>query len=100
MHRGRGKIERVVRTLSFPGSGRAVQLIMTVCRYAVCPVPNCMGLVIPAYEPDSRKMFLELSRRWYLECPACHGNFVIADSELKTDEISFTRIRQTYPDKP
>ena len=73
---------------------------MPVCRYVICPVPNCMGLVIPAYEPDSRKMFLELSRKWYLECPACHGNFVIADSELKTDEISFVRIRQTYPDKP
>jgi len=73
---------------------------MPVCRYAMCPVPNCMGLVIPAYEPDSRKMFLELSRRWYLECPVCQHSFVIADSELKIDEISFVRIRQTYPDKP
>jgi hypothetical protein len=59
-----------------------------------------MGLVIPAYESDSRKMFLELSRNWYLECPVCQHNFVIADSELKTDEISHVRIRQTYPDKP
>ena len=59
-----------------------------------------MGLVIPAFEPDIRKMFLELSRRWYLECPVCQHSFVIADSELKIDEISFVRIRQTYPDKP
>jgi hypothetical protein len=73
---------------------------MPVCHYAICPVPNCMGLVIPGYEPDGRKMFLELSRRWYLECPVCHQSFVIADSELKIDEISLVRIRQTYPDKP
>jgi hypothetical protein len=59
-----------------------------------------MGLVIPAYEPDGKKMFLELSRRWYLECPVCHDSFVIADSELKIDEISLVRIRQTYPGKP
>jgi hypothetical protein len=78
----------------------AVQSIMPVCRYAICPVPNCMGLVIPAYEPGSRKMFLELSRKWYLECPVCQNSFVIADSELKTDEISFPRILQTYPNKP
>jgi len=89
-----------VGTSSFPGSDRAVQLIMPVCRYAICPVPNCLGLVIPAYEPTTRRMFLERSRKWYLECPACHVGFVIADSELKTDEISFERIRQTYPDKP
>ncbi len=59
-----------------------------------------MGLVIPAFEPDSRKMFLELTRNWYLECPVCERSFVIADSELKTNEISFVRIHQTYPDKP
>jgi hypothetical protein len=59
-----------------------------------------MGLVIPAFEADSRKMFHEWSRNWYLECPVCQHYFVIADSELKTDEISFVRIRQTYPDKP
>jgi hypothetical protein len=58
-----------------------------------------MGFVIPAYEPDGRKMFLELSRKWYLECPVCQYSFVIADSELKTDEFSLVRIRQTYPDK-
>src|ERR1700680_4805142 len=79
---------------------RAVQSIMPVCRYAICPVPNCMGLVIPAYEPDRRKMFLELSRRWYLEVPAFDDNLVIADSELKMDEISSVLIGQTYPDKP
>jgi hypothetical protein len=73
---------------------------MPVCRYAICPVPDCMGLVIPAYEPDGRKMFLELSRKWYLQCPICEHSFVVADSELKIDEISFVRIRQTYPDKP
>jgi hypothetical protein len=77
-----------------------VQPIMPVCCYAICPVPNCMGLVIPAYEPDSGKMFLELSRKWYLECPVCQHSFVIAGSELKTDEILILRIRQTYPDKP
>jgi hypothetical protein len=59
-----------------------------------------MGLVIPAYEPDSRKMLHELSHKWYLQCPVCQHDFVITDSELKTDEISFVRIRQTYPDKP
>ena len=59
-----------------------------------------MGLVIPAYEPDIRKRFLELSRKWYLQCSICQHNFVIADSELKTDEISSVRIRQTYPNKP
>jgi hypothetical protein len=59
-----------------------------------------MGLVIPAFEPDGRKMFLELSHTWYLECPVCQCSFVIAASELKVDEISFERIRQTYPDKP
>jgi hypothetical protein len=47
------------------------QPIMPVCCYAIYPVPNCMGLVISAYEPDSGKMFLELSRKWYLECPVC-----------------------------
>jgi len=77
-----------------------VQSILPVCRYAICPVPNCMGLVIPAYEPDSGKMFLELPRKWYLECPDCQHSFVIADLELKTDEISILRLRQTYPDKP
>jgi hypothetical protein len=30
----------------------------------------------------------------------CRGGFVIGDSELKTGEMSFVRIRQTYPDKP
>jgi hypothetical protein len=45
-------------------------------------------------------MFLELSLKWYLECPVCQYSFVIADSELKTDEFSLVRIRQTYPDKP
>ena len=73
---------------------------MPVCRYTMCPKPDCMGLVIPAFEPNSRKMFLERSRKWYLECPVCRESFVIVDSELKTDEISFQRIRQTYPDKP
>jgi hypothetical protein len=73
---------------------------MPVCRYAICPVPDCMGLVIPAFANADKKMFLELSRKWYLECPACQQNFVIADSDLKTNEISFERIRQTYPDKP
>jgi hypothetical protein len=58
-----------------------------------------MGLVIPAYEADGSKLFLELSRKWYLECPVCHDSFVIADSELKTDEISFVRLCQTYPGK-
>jgi hypothetical protein len=59
-----------------------------------------MGLVIPAYEPDSRKLFLKLSRNWYLESPVCQYSFVIAYSDLKADEISIVRIRQTYPDKP
>ena len=64
-----------------------VESIIAVCRYAICLVPNWMGLVIRAYESDSRKMFLELSRKWHLECPVCQHSFVIADSELKTDEI-------------
>jgi hypothetical protein len=93
-------VDAPVRVVSFPHCDCTVQSIMPVCRYAICPVPNCMGLVIPAYEPASRKAFLELTRNWYLECPACQQSFVIPDSELKTDEISFARIRQTYPDKP
>ena len=73
---------------------------MPVYRYALCPAPDCLGLVIPAFEPEGRKKFLKLSSRWYLECPVCHNGFVIAESELRTEEISFLRIRQTYPDKP
>jgi hypothetical protein len=76
-------------------SDRAVKSIMPVCRYAICPVPDCMGLVIPAFEQESRKMFLELSRKWYLQCPVCQHHFLIADFKLKSDEISFVRIRQT-----
>jgi hypothetical protein len=86
--------------INFYWVATAVQSIVPVCRYAIRPVPNCMGVVIPAYEPDSRKLLLELSCKWYLECPACQHSFVIADSESKTDEISFLRIRQTNPDKP
>ena len=56
--------------------------------------------MIPAFEPDGRKTFHQLSRKWYLQCPVCKHHFVIADFELKSDEISFVRIRQTYPDKP
>ena len=97
---GKGDKAKSFDTVVKGFSDRAVQSIMPVCRYAICPVPNCMGLVIPAYEADSRKMFHEWSRIWYLECPVCQHYFVIADSELKTDEISFARIRQTYPDKP
>jgi hypothetical protein len=73
---------------------------MPVCRYAICLEPDCMSLVIPEYESDNRKAFLELTRNWFLECPVCQYSFVIADSELKTNEISLVRIRQTYPDNP
>jgi hypothetical protein len=72
---------------------------MPVCRYAICPVANCIGLVIPDYEPKGRKLFLEVLRKWYLECPVCQWSFVIADSELKAEEISIQRIRQIYPEK-
>jgi hypothetical protein len=41
-----------------------------------------------------------MARKWHLQCPVCQECFVIAESELRTDEISFIRIRQTYPDKP
>jgi hypothetical protein len=54
-----------------------------------------MSLVIPEYEPDNRNAFLELTRNWFLECPVCQYIFVIADSELKTNEISLVRIRHT-----
>jgi hypothetical protein len=59
-----------------------------------------MSLVITEYEPDNRNVFLELTRNWFQECPVCQYIFVIADSELKTNEISLVRIRHTYPDNP
>ena len=79
---------------------RDVKSIMPVCRYAICPKPDCLGLVIPAYQAEGTRTFLEGSRKWHLECPVCRDRFVIADSELKTDDISFGRIRQTYPGRP
>jgi hypothetical protein len=72
---------------------------MPICRYVICPVRDCMGLIIPEYEPDGRKLYLGHSEKWYLQCPVCHHNFVIPESELKTHEILLERIRQIYPDK-
>ena len=70
-----------------------------ICRYAVCPAEGCDGVIIPAFEADDKKLFLEQSRTWYLLCPVCQRPFKITDSQLKTQEISLNRILQVYPNK-
>ena len=63
-------------------------------------VPDCMGLVISAYEPNDKPIFHELSHAWYLQCPAGQHDEVSAETELRADEMSFVRICQTYPEEP
>jgi hypothetical protein len=70
-----------------------------ICRYATCPAQNCHGLVIPEFEPEDRKLFVEQSHTWYLQCTVCQRPFKVHDSDLRIREISVNWIRQVYSSK-
>jgi hypothetical protein len=71
---------------------------MPFVSYANCPAQFCTGIVIPAKEKNTRQMFDKPSRTWNLQCSVCLHKFVIAEIDLKSDDMSLAKLRQLYPE--